>query len=100
MAYGIAGMAKIERRTKISLLRGISSISATASNFKGLRFYPDGGPELSIAIFEYGGALFSLMPGGEGQIGYEADNFRPTDEQIESFQDTAEDYGFDVDIYS
>jgi hypothetical protein len=31
--------------------------------FKGLRFYPDGGPELSIAIFEYGEALFSLMPG-------------------------------------
>jgi hypothetical protein len=68
--------------------------------FKGLRFYPDGGPELSIAIFEYGGALFSLMPGGEVQIGYEADNFRPTDEQIESFQDTAEEYGFDRDIYS
>ena len=68
--------------------------------FKGLRFYPDGCPELSIAIFEYGGALFSLMPGGEVQIGYEADNFRPTDEQIESFQDTAEEYGFDLDIYS
>jgi hypothetical protein len=68
--------------------------------FKGLRFYPDGGPELSIAIFEYGGALFSLMPGGEVQIGYEADNFRPTDEQIESFQDNAEEYGFDLDIYS
>jgi hypothetical protein len=68
--------------------------------FKGLRFYPDGGPELSIAIFEYGGALFSLMPGGEVQIGYEADNFRPTDEQIESFQDTAEEYEFDLDIYS
>jgi hypothetical protein len=33
------------------------------------------------------------------QIGYEADNFRPTDEQIESFQDTAEEYGFDLDIY-
>jgi hypothetical protein len=68
--------------------------------FKGLRFYPDGGPELSIAIFEYKGALFSLMPGGEVQIGYEADNFRPTDEQIESFQDNAEEYGFDIDIYS
>jgi hypothetical protein len=69
-------------------------------SFKGLRFYLDGGPELSIAIFEYGGALFSLMPGGEVQIGYEADNFRPTDEQIESFQDNAEEYGFDLDIYS
>ncbi|WP_445245702.1 hypothetical protein [Microcoleus sp. OTE_8_concoct_300] len=40
------------------------------------------------------------MPGGEVQIGYEADNFRPTNEQIESFQDTAEEYGFDRDIYS
>ena len=40
------------------------------------------------------------MPGGEVQIGYEADNFRPTDEQIESFQDTAEEYEFDLDIYS
>jgi hypothetical protein len=65
-----------------------------------LRFYPDGDPELSIAIFEYGGALFSLMSGGEVQVGYEADNFRPTDEQIESFQDNAEEYGFDLDIYS
>jgi len=36
--------------------------------FKGLRFYPDEGPELS-AIFEYKGALSSLMPGGEVQIG-------------------------------
>jgi len=68
--------------------------------FKGLRFYTHGGPELSIALFEYGGALFSLMPGGEVQIGYEADNFRPTDEQIESFQDTAEEYGIDREIYS
>ena len=89
-------MAKIEPRTKISLLRGISSTSVTSVIFKGLRFYPDGGPELSIAISEYGEALFSLMPGGEVQIGYEADNFRPTDEQIESFQDTAEEYGFDL----
>ena len=40
------------------------------------------------------------MPGGEVQIGYEADNFRPTDEQIESFQDTAEEYESDLDIYS
>ncbi|MEG4485207.1 hypothetical protein [Microcoleus sp. D2_18a_B4] len=68
--------------------------------FKGLRFYPDGGPELSIAIFEYGGALFSLMPGGEVQVGYEASNFHPTDEQIESFQNSSEEYEIDRDIYS
>ena len=63
MAYGIAGMAKIERRTKILL--ELAAHLPQSVIFKGLRFYPDGGPELSIAIFEYGGALFSLMPGGE-----------------------------------
>lgn len=68
--------------------------------FKGLRFYPDGSPELSLALFEYGGALFSLIPGCEVQIGYDASKFRPTDEQIESFQDTAEAYEIDRDIYS
>lgn len=54
--------------------------------FKGLPFYPDGSPELSIAIFEYGEALFSLMPGGEVQIGCEADNFRPTDSKSNHFK--------------
>ncbi|MEG3850070.1 hypothetical protein QT971_22620 [Microcoleus sp. herbarium19] len=68
--------------------------------FRGLQLYRYGGPELSIAIFEYGGALFSLMPGGEVQIGCEARNFRPTDEQIESFQKSAEEYGIDLDICS
>jgi hypothetical protein len=63
LAYGIAGMAKIERRTKISL--ELAAHLPQSVIFKGLRFYPDGDPELSIAIFEYGGALFSLMPGGE-----------------------------------
>ena len=91
-------MAKIERRTKISL--ELAAHLPQSVIFKGLRFYPDGGPELSIAIFEYGGALFSLMPGSEVQIGCEADNFRPTDEQIEWFQDTAEEYEFELDIYS
>lgn len=68
--------------------------------FKGLQLYHYGCSELSIAIFEYGGALFSMMPGGEVQIGCEASNFRPTDGQIESFQNSAQEYGIDRDIYS
>lgn len=68
--------------------------------FKGLRLYCYGGSKLSVALFEHEGALFSLIPGGEVQLGYEADNFRPTDEQIESFQRSAEEYGLDRDIYS
>ncbi|MEG3899703.1 MULTISPECIES: hypothetical protein [unclassified Microcoleus] len=68
--------------------------------FRGLQLYHCGGRELYIGLFEYGGALFSLMPGSEVQIGCEARNFRPTDEQIESFQKSAEEYGIDRDIYS
>jgi hypothetical protein len=100
LPYKIAGMAQIERRKKYCYSEELAAHPPQSVIFKGLRFYPDGGAELSIAIFEYGGALFSLMPGGEVQIGYEADNFRPTDEQIESFQDNAEEYGLYLDIYS
>jgi hypothetical protein len=68
--------------------------------FKGLQLYHYIDRELSIALFEYRGALFSLIPGGEVQLGYDARNFRPTNEQIESFQDTTEVYEIDRDIYS
>ena len=96
MAYGIVGIAKIERRKKYGYSDELAAHLPQSVIFKGWRFYPDGTPELSIAIFDYVGALFSLTPGGEVQIGSEADNFRPTDEQIESFQDTAQEYGFDI----
>lgn len=68
--------------------------------FRGLRLYSYGDRQLSVAVFEHEGALFSLIPGGEVQLGYEARNFCPTDEQIESFQNTAGEYYIDTDIYS
>jgi len=60
-------MAKIERK-KYRYSEELAVDLPQSVIFKGLRFYPDEGPELS-AIFEYKGALFSLMPGGEVQIG-------------------------------
>lgn len=59
--------------------------------FSGLRLYCYGDRQLSVAIFEHEGALFSLIPGGEVQLGYEARHFCPTEEQIESFQRSAEE---------
>jgi hypothetical protein len=90
-------MAEVDRRTKIFILRRISSKLPQPIIFRGLQHYHYSDRELSLALFEYGGALFSLMPGGEAQLGYEARNFCPTDEQIESFQRSAEEYGFDRD---
>ena len=51
-----------------------------------------------IAHFEYAGSLFSLIPGAEVQIGYDAERFCPTKEQLSSFKDTAEEYGIEEDI--
>jgi hypothetical protein len=63
----MAEMAKIERK-KYRSSEELAAYLPKSVIFKGLRFYPDDGPGLP-AIFEYKGALFSLMPGGEVQIG-------------------------------
>ncbi|WP_445245701.1 hypothetical protein [Microcoleus sp. OTE_8_concoct_300] len=52
MPYKIAGMAKIERRKKYCYSEELAAHLPQSVIFKGLRFYPDGGSELSIAIFE------------------------------------------------
>lgn len=68
--------------------------------FQGLQRYCCGSRALTIAHFNYAGALFSLIPGGEIQLGYEARDFCPTQAQSESFYESAEEYGIDMNIHS
>jgi hypothetical protein len=51
-----------------------------------------------VAYFKYDNSLFSLIPGASVQLGFDAKNFQPTKEQLESFKDTAEEYGIDLNI--
>jgi len=53
-----------------------------------------------IAYFKYDQALFVLIPGCQVQLGYDANCFRPSIAQLESYQASAEEYNIDADIYS
>ena len=68
--------------------------------FVDLRTYAYPGGSYRVAHFEYGGALFSLIPGREAQLGYDANTFAPTVAQLESYQDSAAEYGLDPDIHA
>jgi hypothetical protein len=46
-------------------------------------------------VFVSGGRRFVFVPGGETRLGFDAAAWRPTPEQQESFDESAEEYGFE-----
>ena len=63
-------------------------------NFRTYKSYGFG-----VAEFEFEGASFSLVPGGEITLGYDINRpWEPTPEELESWQETAEEYGIDRTI--
>lgn len=58
------------------------------------------GQEIFLAQFEYDGALFSLIPGGEIHLGFDPNYFTPTQHQLDSFQEMVEDGWPKEDIYT
>ncbi len=47
----------------------------------------------TLAVFDYDGAAFVLIPGGTVTVGHDAGRFCPTSAQVQSFQDSASEYG-------
>jgi hypothetical protein len=67
--------------------------------FEGLRRYALGDSAREVACFRFEGSLFSLVPGGPIVIGYDADRpWEPNDDERESWEGTAEEYGVPEDI--
>jgi hypothetical protein len=67
--------------------------------FEGLRGYALGESGREVACFSFGGSLFSLVPGGPVTIGYDADRpWEPNDDERESWEDTAFEYGVPEDV--
>ena len=53
-----------------------------------------------IAMFDYDGARFTLIPGDSRRLGYDAARYwEPTPEELESWQGTAEEYGIPHSIH-
>src|SRR2546427_10599256 len=54
----------------------------------------------AIAFFSFEGAGFALMPGGVLELGFDAErHWQPADEEQESWQNTAKEYGFSESIH-
>ena len=66
--------------------------------FKGLRFNRYAQRRFRLACFEYDGAAFSLLPGGELRLGFDPDHFTPTAAQAESYLDSAVEQKIEMDL--
>ncbi len=56
------------------------------------------GDEIYLALFEIDGSVYSLIPGGQFQVGYNAERFSPTEEQSAAYQRLAEAEGIEKSI--
>jgi hypothetical protein len=70
--------------------------------FNGINAHSYCGREHRIARFRIGdgerAAEFVLVPGGEAPLGFDGRNFSPSEQQMASFADSAEEYGIDQSI--
>jgi hypothetical protein len=72
------------------------------ATFNGLKAHAYCGREYRIARFRLGdgeeAAEFVLVPGGEASVGFDGRDFRPSEQQLESFARSAEEYWIDQSI--
>jgi Sulfatase-modifying factor enzyme 1 len=71
----------------------------SAFTFRSIRLHTMGEQSHYIAEYELGAALFALIPGGTITLGYDSNRqWEPTPEELESWRDTAQEYGIDSTI--
>ena len=68
--------------------------------FKRLRHHSYVERNFRLACFEYDGAAFSLLPGGDVRLGFDPARFEATAEQAASFSESATAYGIEPDLRS
>ena len=68
--------------------------------FGGLRDHSFVGREFRLARFDYEGAAFSLLPGGEVRLGFDPGRFDATPEQAASFSESATAFGLEPELRS
>jgi hypothetical protein len=91
-SLGSEEMVKLSKRLAASLPQAIK--------YTGLRSYQLGTVSHSVAEFEFDSARFVLVPGGSPNLGYDAQRFLPTIEQLDSFNSTAKKYRIQEDLQS
>jgi hypothetical protein len=68
--------------------------------FHAIRPLSLGDQRHEVAMFDFDGARFALIPGGSIQLGYDADRYwEPSPEELASWQGTAEEYEIRLTIH-
>lgn len=67
--------------------------------FDAVRSFDFAGRHADIAQFTLGDACFSLVPGATVRLGFDAADWTPTPDMVESWQDTARTYGIDESLH-
>lgn len=82
-----------------ALARRVGKILPDGFTFEAIRPFSLGDQRHEVAMFRRDGAAFALIPGGERRLGFDAGRgWEPTPEERESWEETAEEYGFEVPL--
>jgi len=77
-----------------ALARQLAQELPSGFTFRSVSPYKLGRQKHHVAEYDYGGATFALIPGGAVTLGYDANRpWKPTREEQESWEATAEDWG-------
>jgi len=91
---------RMSRSEREVVAKRVSTALPSGFAFHGIQSFSLGEQRYEIAIFDFEGARFALVPGSSGQLGYDAKRYwEPTTDELESWQGTTEEYGIDLTIH-
>lgn len=89
---------RLPENERLSWARIIEASALTPVRFQGLKKFDLGKQSRVIAQFTLGTETYSLVPGGRQWLGFDPGQFAPTALQLESYRQTADEYGMPHDI--
>lgn len=75
--------------------QGLAQALPIGFTFDAIHSFELTGRRCEIAQFTIGGARFSLIPGNTVQLGFSAAEWAPTQDMVQSWEDTAQEYGIE-----
>src|SRR5262245_53612135 len=83
-------------KERVALARRLAGELPGGFTLRSVRLCRLGGQKHYVATYEFEGASFALIAGGKVTLGHDPDRpWEPTQEELESWQGTAEEYGIE-----
>jgi hypothetical protein len=84
---------EIAEAKQLAIARAVQSCVGLPLHLTGIHSYEMGDQKHSIALFDYAGSAFALIPGATVTLGYDTANpYKPTAEQLYEWGEIVEEY--------